>query len=185
MEQQREIETTYTLNPFPEMPLSHITTGADLSRRDQIADYEQVERESKIVVIYAFNPHLETLQPLDYGTIVGPGYLFFDVEFIGYEKTRVQAIEIDDPIFEETYTAYVTKRSSKWCGWIPDVPEVECEEKTKTELLKTLADKLHEALEEEEEEWKKQFGAAVKAGKFDPLREEALEDVRAGRFTYL
>ena len=102
-----------------------------------------------------------------------------------FESTSIEPFDIEDPVFEETYTAYVTKRSSSWCGWIPDVPEVECEEKTKTELLKTVADKLHEALEAEEEKWKKHFGEAVKSGKLEPLREEALEDVRAGRFTYL
>ena len=101
------------------------------------------------------------------------------------ENTQVQTVEVFDSIFEETYTAHITKKLSKWHGWIPDVSEVACEAKTKKELLKTLTVKLHEALVAEEKKWEKKFEADVKAGKLDKLREEALEDVRAGRFKYL
>ena len=101
------------------------------------------------------------------------------------ENTQVQTVEVIDPVFEETYTAHIRKKSSKWHGWIPDVSEVVCEAKTKKELLKTLTVKLHEALVAEEERWEKKFEADVKAGKLDKLREEALEDVQAGRFKYL
>ena len=52
-------------------------------------------------------------------------------------------------------------------------------------LLKTLENKLHEALVAEEEAWEKKFEADVKAGKLEQLREEALKDVQAGRFKYL
>lgn len=94
---------------------------------------------------------------------------------------KPQFIEIVDPVFEETYTAHIRKKSAGWRGWIPDVPEVECEGKTKTELLKRLAARLREALEAREEAWDKQLEANIKAGKLDHLREEALEEIKAGR----
>ena len=97
------------------------------------------------------------------------------------ENTRIQTVEIVDPVFEETYIAKVTRKSSQWCGWIPDVPEVKCEARTKKELLKILTTKLREALEAREEAWDKQLESDVKAGKLDYLREEALEDIKAGR----
>ena len=101
------------------------------------------------------------------------------------QHTRFQAVEIADTAFEETYTAHLTKKASKWHVWIPDVPNVKCQAKTKKELLNALATKLHEALVAEEEAWDRQFEADVKAGKFDRLRKEALEDVQAGKFTDL
>jgi predicted metal-dependent hydrolase len=101
------------------------------------------------------------------------------------KHTQSQSVEIVDPVFEETYTAHVTKKLSKWHGWIPNVPEVKCEAKTKTELLKTLIAKLREALEAREETWDKQLEEDIKAGKLDHLREEALEDIKAGRVSDL
>ena len=94
---------------------------------------------------------------------------------------KPQFIEIVDSIFEETYTAHITKKSNGWGGWIPDVPEVECEGKTKTELLERLTTGLREALEAREEAWDKQLEEDIKSGKLDHLREEALEEIKAGR----
>lgn len=85
------------------------------------------------------------------------------------KDTQFQHVEIVDPVFEETYTAYVTKKSTGWRGWIPTVPEVECKEKTKSKLLKTLTTKLREALEAREEAWDKQLEEDIKAGKLDCL----------------
>ena len=90
---------------------------------------------------------------------------------------KPQFIEIVDPVFEETYTAHVIKKSTGWRGWIPDIPEVECEGKTKTELLRHLTTQLREALEAREAAWDKQLEADIKAGKLDHLREEALEEI--------
>ena len=94
---------------------------------------------------------------------------------------KIQVVEIRDPIYEETYTAHIQKNGAAWIGWIPEVPEVKCEEHTREILLKTLVHELHEALEAEQEAWEKQFEADVKAGHLDYLREEAVEDLRAGR----
>ena len=98
------------------------------------------------------------------------------------EDTRKpQPIEIIDPVYEETYIAHVTKTSTGWRGWILDVPEVECEGRTKIGLLKRLTVQLREALEAREAAWDKQLEEDIKAGKLDHLREEALEDIKAGR----
>ena len=94
---------------------------------------------------------------------------------------KIQTVEIQDPVYEETYTAHIQKNGAAWIGWIPEVPEVKCEEHTQEVLLKTLVHELHKALEAEQEAWEKQFEADVKAGHLDYLREEALEDLRAGR----
>ena len=95
--------------------------------------------------------------------------------------TQFQSVEIVDRVFEETYTAHVKKDAAGWKGWIPDVPEVECKAKTKTKLLKTLESTLRKALALREEAWDKQLEEDIKTGKLDSLREEALEDIKAGR----
>ena len=98
---------------------------------------------------------------------------------------QIEKINIHDKVFEETYTAHIQRNGTSWLGWIPDVPKVKCEASTKKMLLKTLENKLHEALIAEEEAWEKKFEADVKAGKLEQLREEAIKDVQAGRFKYL
>ncbi len=47
----------------------------------------------------------------------------------------------------ENYTAVVKKESDCWLGWIEEVPGVNCQERTREELLKTLRVTLREALE--------------------------------------
>ena len=94
---------------------------------------------------------------------------------------NVQVVEIEDPVYEETYAAHIQKNGTSWMGWIPEVPEVSCEENTQEALLQTLVEKLHETLVAVDEAWEKQFEEDVKAGKLDHLRKEALEDLRAGK----
>ncbi len=94
---------------------------------------------------------------------------------------KIQTVEIEDPVYEETYTAHIQKNGAAWMGWIPEVPEVKCEEKTQEELHKTLVKVLHKTLVAEDEAWEKQLEEDVKAGKLDHLRKEALEDLRAGK----
>ena len=45
------------------------------------------------------------------------------------------------------YTALVKNDGNWWIGWIEEVPGVNCQEKTHSELLKSLQTTLHEALE--------------------------------------
>jgi hypothetical protein len=101
------------------------------------------------------------------------------------KTSRIQLIEIEDPAFLEKYTAYVTRKASRWCGWIPEFPEFRYEEKTKKVLLQTLTEKLHETLKARDKAWDKQIEEDIKAGKLDHLREKALEDIHAGKFTHL
>lgn len=70
---------------------------------------------------------------------------------------EIKTIEIHDKVFEETYTAHVQRNGTSWLGWFPEVPKVKCEERTEEVLLKTLKNRLYEALVAEEEAWEKQF----------------------------
>jgi predicted RNase H-like HicB family nuclease len=45
------------------------------------------------------------------------------------------------------YTAIIKKEGEWWAGWIEEVPGVNCQEKTKKELLETLKITLKEAVE--------------------------------------
>ena len=96
-------------------------------------------------------------------------------------EAQIQSVEIVDPVYEEPYAANITKKSNGWRGWIPDIPEVKCEAKTRSQLLETLVTELREALAFREEAWDKQLGADIESGKLERLREEALEDIKAGR----
>ena len=95
---------------------------------------------------------------------------------------KIQIVEIEDPIYEETYTAHIQKNGAAWSGWIPEVPEVSCEENTQEELLQTLAKELHKALETEQEAWEKQLEENVKAGHLDHLLEKAEKNFKVGRY---
>ena len=96
-------------------------------------------------------------------------------------EAEIQSIEIVDPVYEEPYAANITKKSDGWRGWIPDIPEVKCEAKTRSQLLETLATELREALASREEAWDQQLEADIESGKLESLREEAVEDIKAGR----
>jgi predicted RNase H-like HicB family nuclease len=58
----------------------------------------------------------------------------------------------------ETYTAVIKHDNGWWFGWIEEVPGVNCQEKTREELLKTLKVTLQEALEFNRNEAKKAAG---------------------------
>ena len=46
-----------------------------------------------------------------------------------------------------TYTALVKQDGEWWIGWIEEVPGVNCQERTRVDLLETLRITLREALE--------------------------------------
>lgn len=48
---------------------------------------------------------------------------------------------------QNTYTAIIKEEGDWWIGWIEEVPGVNCQERTKEELMKTLQVTLKEALE--------------------------------------
>jgi predicted RNase H-like HicB family nuclease len=45
------------------------------------------------------------------------------------------------------YTAIVKQSGDWWIGWIEEVPGVNCQERTREDLVETLRITLHEALE--------------------------------------
>ncbi|WP_424948396.1 type II toxin-antitoxin system HicB family antitoxin [Candidatus Spongiihabitans sp.] len=48
---------------------------------------------------------------------------------------------------KNAYTAVIKKENDWWVGWIEEVPGVNCQEKTRDELKKTLGITLKEAVE--------------------------------------
>jgi predicted RNase H-like HicB family nuclease len=48
---------------------------------------------------------------------------------------------------ENTYTAVIKQDEGWWIGWIQEIPGVNCQERTKEELLECLRITLREALE--------------------------------------
>jgi predicted RNase H-like HicB family nuclease len=48
---------------------------------------------------------------------------------------------------QNTYTAVVKKDGDWWIGWIEEIPGVNCQERTKDELMETLRVTLKEAIE--------------------------------------
>ena len=95
---------------------------------------------------------------------------------------QIETVEIEDTIYEETYTAHIQKNGSAWIGWIPEVPDVKCLESTQEELLQTLEKELHRALVAEDESWDKEIKEDIKAGRLEHLSEKALENYKAGRY---
>ena len=139
---------------------------------------------------YSFTPTVPEVPgylevPLGYRTTpVGPEELPVSKSPSDSKVIYSRIVEIEDPRFEETYTAYVTRTSTGWSGRIPDVPEVnKCEGTTQKALLAALKDDLHEVLKARSDAWDKQIEDDIKAGRFDHLREEILEDIQAGRLT--
>ncbi|MBN1834668.1 MAG: hypothetical protein JW820_02395 [Spirochaetales bacterium] len=51
-----------------------------------------------------------------------------------------------------TYTAITKKDGDWWIGWIEEVPGVNCQERTREELIETLKVTLKEAIELNREE---------------------------------
>lgn len=97
---------------------------------------------------------------------------------------QVHTIETQEQGFAETYTVHAEQNGAGWIGWIQELPEVNCERKTKKELLKVLEIELHERLKvykAEAEVWDRQFEEDAKAGKFERFAEEALADFRASK----
>jgi predicted RNase H-like HicB family nuclease len=46
-----------------------------------------------------------------------------------------------------TYTAVIKRSGAWWIGWIEEIPGINCQERTREELLETLKLTLEEALE--------------------------------------
>ena len=64
-----------------------------------------------------------------------------------------------------TYTAITKQDGNWWIGWVEEVPGVNCQEKTRDELIETLRITLKEALELNREE-------ALRAAERDYVEEQ-------------
>ncbi|MEL7237912.1 MAG: type II toxin-antitoxin system HicB family antitoxin [Planctomycetota bacterium] len=58
-----------------------------------------------------------------------------------------------------TYTAILKQDGDWWIGWIEEVPGVNCQERTRAELLESLRDALAEMLELNREAAREAAGA--------------------------
>jgi predicted RNase H-like HicB family nuclease len=58
----------------------------------------------------------------------------------------------------DQFTAVVKKEGDWWLGWIQEVPGVNCQERTREELLETLKITLREALEFNRQDARKAAG---------------------------
>lgn len=58
----------------------------------------------------------------------------------------------------QTYTAVVKKDGPWWIGWMAEVPDVNCQERTRERLLETLRVTLLEALEMNRDDARKAIG---------------------------
>ena len=105
-----------------------------------------------------------------------------DEGFFEVKASDILSIEIEDPVFLEKYTACITNQGSSWFGWIPEFEELK-DIKYKCNSKEKLIEKLHGTLEARALAWDKQIEADIEAGKLDKLREQALEDIHAGRIT--
>ncbi len=65
----------------------------------------------------------------------------------------------------QTYTAQIEHRDEWWIGWIREIPGVNCQERTREELLETLKITLIEALEFEVAEAAQQIEGAYEVVK--------------------
>ncbi len=48
---------------------------------------------------------------------------------------------------KQKYTAIIKNSGDWWIGWVEEIPGVNCQEKTKEELMKSLSITLREAIE--------------------------------------
>lgn len=48
---------------------------------------------------------------------------------------------------DHTWTAVISREEGWWIGWIAEIPGVNAQERTREQLLESLADVLREALE--------------------------------------
>jgi len=59
---------------------------------------------------------------------------------------------------KQTYTAVIKHHAPWWIGWIEEVPGVNCQERTRGELLESLRVTLTEALEMNRDEARRAAG---------------------------
>ena len=96
---------------------------------------------------------------------------------------------ITDPIYEDSHEACLLELGSgDWFGYIQYIDlnnyiaNIKCQAPTKEELVAVLTDKLHEAIELEENEHDRRLEKAIEAGAFESLAEKSAQNVREGKY---
>ena len=96
---------------------------------------------------------------------------------------------IVDPVYEDSYEACLLELDSgNWFGYIQYldldnyIANIKGQAQTKKELIVLLTDKLHEAIELEENEHDRRLLKAIEAGAFDSLAEKSEQNVREGKY---
>ncbi len=95
---------------------------------------------------------------------------------------------IVDPVYEDSYEACLLELDSgNWFGYIQYldldnyIANIKGQAQTKEELIVLLTDKLHEAIELEENEHDRRLEKAIETGAFDSLAEKAAQNAREGK----
>lgn len=65
---------------------------------------------------------------------------------VGY-STRIEEIRLEEQPMKSEYTAVIKQEDDWWIGWIEEIPGVNCQERTRPELLASLRETLTEAIE--------------------------------------
>lgn len=96
---------------------------------------------------------------------------------------------IVDPVYEDSYEACLLELDSgNWFGYIQYldldnyIANIKGQAQTKEELIILLTDKLHEAIELEENEHDRRLLKAIEARAFDGLAEKAKQNVKEGKY---
>ena len=66
---------------------------------------------------------------------------------------------------DNKYTAIIKKENGWWIGWIEEVPGVNCQERTKEELLLNLKETLKEAIKFNKRDAKRSAGKSYQEEK--------------------
>lgn len=96
---------------------------------------------------------------------------------------------ITDPVYEDSHEACLLELGSgDWFGYIQYIDlnnyiaNIKGQARTKEELIAALTDKLHEAIELEENEHDRRLEKAIEAGAFESLAEKSAQNVREGKY---
>lgn len=96
---------------------------------------------------------------------------------------------ITDPIYGDSHEACLLELGSgDWFGYIQyidlnnHIANIKCQAQTKEELIAVLTDKLHEAIELEENEHDRRLEKAIEAGAFESLAEKSAQNAREGKY---
>ncbi len=74
-------------------------------------------------------------------------------------RTRMSEHQPTAALAQSEFTAVIKQVGQCWIGWIEEVPGVNCQEATRDELIESLREALHEALEFNREDARQSAGS--------------------------